>query len=1738
MNCNLIFLVFLAYSTSLFAEEGQDALSAQPICIAREAAPCAFVNNVHVVDGGLYLSMNHMKVPGHVPLDLVQYYNNKSNYSSWFGTGMTLNYCFWIQGIGDVKSGHDYDGVMAESYGGSIISCIAKGIEEGSQKFYLDPAVIHKGFTNCGAGSISARTNLKNCYIKEKIVDDENEYYKWTCYLPDGTTRYYKRAEDRDDLVVVKEEIRRNLTRLEFDHAKRDFKQDSIREITAKGRSTFNRLEFARNNKKRKAKVKSSNGKVCRFSSFKKYGRHYIEKIESTDSPTYEFRYTKAGKYYSINRIELPDGRYLELDYDKEARVVKEKAPVGKDGEKRTIYSFDYHDDYTVVHDANQNKKIYRHHNNRISDIEEYKGHTLYRVKSYYWGKKEGLSWGKQPTGKEGNLLGYATLNHEKCATFLRYFDYDDYGNIVRETTAGNLSGNYPWAFWVDDEGRPKDQNVERYQKYYTYSKDHLLIGQSEDFGPRIEYEYKSGTDLVSAKFIKDSDKIVKREFYTYDDNGILIEKTIDDGTSPNKSELAGVSMRLVTKIVPTVIGLPQDIYEYYLDLTSKNLVSLKQTHYNYNKAGEVVEEAIFDSEGTYRYSSWYEYDHKGRLHKKKDPIGQIYTYVYDNNDNKTYEKREDAQAHTIYKYDAANRLIDSTEYHYDNTKIAQQFEYDLMGNKIRSYDRYGNITTYHYDECNRLIETILPKKSFSVKKEYDLFDNVSSETNEKHAKTSTEYTVRNKPARITYPDASVERFQYNKKGTLFKKWDKSGTRYMYHYDKFDRVTKEYVHDADGNKLLETENCYNSFHLLSSKNPRGHTTYFRYDGAGRLIEELLETPENYTKKCFSYDSLGRLSSTKHYYGKERDTFYEVAVEYDNLDRILSEKELDSTGICHSETVYEYNADGMLTRKEKAGVALINRYNSKKELIETIDEEGFRVEISYNHTFTNHKGQRTLQKVTRDGLNNLTEEYFDELGRCISILRKNANGELTHVTDYRYSPTGKKIREKNRVFFDGILERDYVVSYKYDLQDRLIRLVEEPQSEEKKETSYTYDLAGRIETIQKPNGLLLKHSYDPLGRLSSLTSSDKTISYRYSYDRNSNPRKIVDEVHGITTKRVYDAWNRLIRDGIEDVYTMKMRYDSLGRIKKAELPDGSSIAYLYDDMHLKKIERFSKEKGLLYSHCYTAYDVEHRPVAYELINNLGTCTLSWDKKGRNKAIFSPYHIYSVDALDAVGNITSYSFEDPEGKVSVHNSYDDLYQLQSEEGYKNHTYSHDSLHNRRKVDDAAYTLDCHNRIISDENETLSYDKNGNPTSFRNQSYKYDALDRLIEVTDGDTVTKYLYDSFNRRIKKNDDFYIYQDLREIGLLKNGELAELRVLGIGKAKEIGAQVALELAGKLYCPLHDFRGNITLLIDAETKEIAQTIRYTAFGEAKSSTSLFTPWQFASKRYDPETDLLYFHSRYYAPELGRFFTADPAGFADGPNLYAYVHNNPLSHFDLFGLLAEPDKFDNSFSFEERLIKESHAFERDFFSPQSRWMSVGNETVPGIHIWAINGMFNSEEDAEENFSYLADLGNDVKVLGLYNASHGVWDITEGGLLTRFGITSYPSKMLAKAYNKFHKEQPPHSKILQCSHSIGSGMVKRALEICDPEVRNRVISIAIGPAMIIPPEYCYKSDNYISKCDWVGLFSDPFGQMMYQDSIHYLTPHKEANLCFDHNFTSDTYNEPLHYTINNYIEKYRQ
>ena len=95
--------------------------------------------------------------------------------------------------------------------------------------------------------------------------------------------------------------------------------------------------------------------------------------------------------------------------------------------------------------------------------------------------------------------------------------------------------------------------------------------------------------------------------------------------------------------------------------------------------------------------------------------------------------------------------------------------------------------------------------------------------------------------------------------------------------------------------------------------------------------------------------------------------------------------------------------------------------------------------------------------------------------------------------------------------------------------------------------------------------------------------------------------------------------------------------------------------------------------------------------------------------------------------------------------------------------------------------------------------------------------------------------------------------------------------------------------------------------LTAQRGEIAWSGTYQAWGLAKEKCTdsairenIRNPLRFQGQYFDTETGLHYNRYRYYDPQVGRFISKDPIGFAGGLNVYAYAPN-PVGWVDPFGL---------------------------------------------------------------------------------------------------------------------------------------------------------------------------------------------------------------------------------------------
>ena len=1161
-----------------------------------------------------------------------------------------------------------------------------------------------------------------------------------------------------------------------------------------------------------------------------------------------------------------------------------------------------------------------------MTSIEKYKG-----TKNYSFYTKEKLFWGAEKSPDYTNLIGRIFEDANGKILFSKNYVYDEHGNIKQDILSGNLTGNHENGVIIDKNGMPASSN-EKYEKNYLYSSDemNLLVAEWDDFH-RIEYTYHPQTDLLASKLFYSSGIIQERHFYDYDENGALICEIEDDGCTNKKDNIQNVTVRRIKKIQNTKafpIGLPETIEEKYLDQSGEKL--LHKIKNKYNSKGQLFEQWHYDSNNKHVYTLSWEYDNQGNIIKETDALGQVTIRDYDKSGNKIFEQGPCPDYYTEYSYDLANRLFQEDKI--GKETYTKHFSYDYLGNRTSITDIYGNTTKFKYDDFGRVIKTIFPKvvdengqhiQLVEIKK-YDPFGNVVHLEKTDGTVTKKKFTIHKKPYFIEYPDGSKEKFVYYKNGCLEKKIEKNGSFCTYQYDYKLRPIEHSVFDPHGNKLYTTHITYNVFHKLTESDPMGRITYFKYDKAGRLIEVKKE--DCLTR--YVYDELGRQKETREYY--DENGYLAKIKEHDFLNRVIEERVENENRKILTKVNYGYDSDGnqyqTLTYNDSGTSVTTTSYNSLKEPVSILDAIGNTTLMVYNRSHCNELGQVVPSIETIDPLGQIKITVSDALGRITLIEKKNPFSQLIQKQEFFYDAGGRKARLLETVFVEGKLDKQVTTLWSYDHAGRLKQLTEASGTPEQQSTKYEYNCFGDKEQTILSDGTIIRYSYDSLGRIIEYATSDGTIHYTYRYDWNNNPLQISDEINHLITKKEYNRKDQLIYEKLGNGLEIEFIYDRIGRTSRIIHHDSSGVIYEYDSLWLKHVKRLSHDKKVMYQHTYHDYDLSGQMLHAVLIGQAGELQYEYDLMGRTKKIKTQSFIETIHEFDPVGNLLYRTIEDAEGRQRCKYSYDDLYQLKTEDGMSSNVYVTDSLFNRVENNGRVNKVNSLNQLLDDESYVYDYDKNGRLKIKKSKSgnddiiFSYDALDRLTEVTKGNIKYHYQYDADNRRLSKTvfesgiqieTIRYVYEGRNEVGACNGqGKWLERRILGKGIGGEIGAAIAIEIAGKAYAPIHDHNGNVISLIDPKKRIVTESYRYSAFGEEQIfnyGETLENPWRFSSKRFDPETRLVYFGQRYYDPAIGRWITKDPCGLeADGPNLYAYVSNNPLILIDEYGLFSLTD----------------------------------------------------------------------------------------------------------------------------------------------------------------------------------------------------------------------------------------
>ena len=1764
------FFLYLLFSQALFSED----FTVEPKSISDieeyaplmdfEGMPSTIIDGcVNVLTGNYFESVDDYVGPGPSPITISRFFDSGGRVYSALGGLWDTSFRneLYDSSHPDLANINIYDRGMCLKFWGI----------QGSNIFCIKKSFLEEGYVNNCSPYTSGKHHINNKRLQAYY---DHKKINYLLKSPGGESLFFTKEKGNDNHFL------RTLNRPNGCKLHYGYNNNFASRIEA--RSNNGQLSHAVNiiNGESQVTVNADDGRQIIYTlsrmqgSYPKQNHKYprsLTQVTSNFAPAvrYEYKRGHSKNPDQLIRKVLPDNRFLAIEYC-HASKRKEKvkclyAPVGVDTKPVLTHRFEYHSGRANVFDCYGNKKVFHWNSkHRISYIETYKGNDyIDTVEDIYWGSEK---------HSENCFLTARTLKAYKGSILqAKTFEYDYRGNIIRELLLGNLSGTGKIAPKLDDHGDYKPNGCEYFAKLYEYNDDNLIISE-KDSRQEVQYAYYPNTSLIKQKSILEKGHIKQRSYYAYDTESALVLEINDDGSAADINNLANVTERHIKRIETTQSapkGLPRVVSEYYLDKASGQEVLLKKTVNTFTTFGQPSKEEVYGSDGQFSYSKEWVHDAYGNIIAEKDPADRWSYYAYDANKNCVSKQTPNLQYKTVYVYDFSNRLIKEEEIHTNGNHFAKCYSYDYRGNKTSATDIYGNTTQFFYDHLSRLIkrtlppipnskgELVTPFETFT----YNALNHPKDKIDANGNKTSIQTNLYGSPCRIENPDGSVETFIYNTDGTLKEATDSVGTKTVYQYDYQKRTLSEEKYSPQNQLLSTKSSIYNAYHLLQEIDPEGVITTYTYDGAGRKTAEHKGDQEI----LYFYDTLGR---EKERWELCSNNDYRIhAVAYDLMDQVIEESTRTPSGDILFKKQYDYDVDGNRTHEtvfgEEGAFTTVTTYNSHRQPLSVTAADGTETHFVYHYNYRDAWGLPVPYEETIDPLGNLSVVIKNTHDGVAVEERKDVFGKTIQKTQSTYSATGLLLKRVEEIIAEEKPTKTTTTCFSYDPMGRETAIMEAYGAPEQKITRKEYNARGFIAKIFKPDGIVLNHTYDPLGRLIRLASSDNTLCYSYGYDHNDNVLWGKDELNNTLTNRKYNATGQMIEETLDNGLQFGFSYDPLARLTEFRLPDASKISYNYDPGYLREVTR--ENNGTLLTHKYY-YGLSGKLVRSELMNNLGEINYRYDPLLRLTQLQSDYWKMEGE-YDPCGNLTKSIQTDHLGENTHVYGYDSLYQLTQEAGAESHSYPLDSLGNRLAKDGAECTNNLLNQLQSQGSTAYTYDLNGNltqKTTSVTTRYRYDAMDRLIEVAVGTGKTAYHYDPFHRRTGKSsfiqtngqwtkvaEEKYLYQGEKEIGAMdEKGALRQLRVLGIGVKGDVGAAVLMEIEGETYVPIHDYRGNVAALLDAATGNTVETYRYTAYGEEKIydgnnllKPTAINPWRFSSKRVDAESGWLFFGRRYYDPETGKWTTPDPLWFVDGSNLYSYVKNQPTQFIDPEGLFLDVlcglfqntcmsvvdtftgVDFAKSYDNDENYVcvdtptseKRRKGFDQGAHQYQQKGATYGPVYVTGI-----NGICNTLEESKSNFSYSLGMAVGCPGGAVYNATHGLWDFVEA-FANIVGIRTRPVALLEKTWRDYFNNCPEDGIIIHYCHSQGTAQTKLALKNMPEELRKRIHVIAVAPTSYIDKKLCGSVEHLVSRWDVVPWIDLP-GRIRNSDTIQMVDRDPHASH-FDHAYQSDSYKDAI-------------
>ena len=414
-----------------------------------------------------------------------------------------------------------------------------------------------------------------------------------------------------------------------------------------------------------------------------------------------------------------------------------------------------------------------------------------------------------------------------------------------------------------------------------------------------------------------------------------------------------------------------------------------------------------------------------------------------------TLYNKEGKTTHTI-----SQPVVDGDSITTGKDTIINETAYDVNGNESAVTDGNGNVTTYTYDDQNRVtgVNRKNGNETISNSISYDMGTDGKTTTSVKDANGHVNKEVTNE-AGLTESTTDLG-------------------------DGEEQITTAYSYDTNGNKIRETyaDGGYKTFDH-DRKNRLIKTESYEAGEAGESIGEKT------LKMVYSYDINDRLLESVDYQidGAEETAVRYTEYQYDRRGQTTGYAELSQENAPTADEIkahqirYYYDSDGKLTK-----VTYPTTKNGVQALAYEYDQNGWLTKIKGEVQSADTSTEKTVRSYTYDSYGKVKEikDYRDLLNSSDQAVKK----------DYTYDSYSKVNETK---------------AYTYDALGRLTKTVttDHKNDDKTKTVTYTYDAENRLSKVSVTGkdgktAVIQQNRYNGDGQRIQKVEGSKTTNYYY------------------------------------------------------------------------------------------------------------------------------------------------------------------------------------------------------------------------------------------------------------------------------------------------------------------------------------------------------------------------------------------------------------------------------------------------------------------------------------------------------------------------------------------------------------------------------------------------------------------------------------------------------------------